>query len=264
MASNLLHISYCNYSTYEQKNFSSIFKKKFKNSFVWTPKIINENYKHLKWTVRNYQKFFKKKNKKIKFHSQWLQNGCHSWKPQIIYFSLKDLCKPNDIIIYHDINFKKYPVYLNNFDLSDAFFFNLIRKYSLVLFRDTYQPLKAQCKNFLLNRFNLQNFKNKNGFWSGSIIVKNNFKGMAFIKKWCAISTIENLGPLPDTAEKDASFFMNAVDQSTLSILYYKEKKFQKYIKVVYAPFRKFFKFNFFYLRSIKEFIKIKYFEFKN
>jgi len=264
MKTNLLHISYNNFTQKKQKYFSSEFSKKFKNSFIWTPEIINTKYKNLKWSIKNYQKFFQIENKKLKFFRQWLQNGCQAWKPQIIYFSLNDLCKPNDILIYHDINFEKYPVYLKNFDLSDSFFLNLIGSHSVVLFRDTYQPLKAQCKNFLLKKFNMQEFKNYNGFWSGSLIVKNDSKGKIFIKKWCKISTIENLGPLPDTAERDSSFFMNAVDQSTLSILYYKERKFQQYIKIVYAPFRMFFKFNFFYLRSIKEFIRIKYLEFKN
>ena len=30
-----------------------------------------------------------------------------AWHPRIIYQSLIDLCKPNDILVYHDINFDK-------------------------------------------------------------------------------------------------------------------------------------------------------------
>ena len=275
MKNNILYITYNNFPPLIKKKFSLKFNEKFSNNFIWDPKIIKKKYKSLYWTVADYTKFFKKKNKnykkliiknkkRVQFPQGWLKNGCMAWHPRIIYHSLIDLCKPNDILVYHDINFDKYPIYLKNFNFDRNFYSKIISNHSVVLFRDSYQPLKAQCKNLLLQRFNLQKYKNLNGFWLGFIVVKNDSKGRRFIKKWCKLSTINNLGPLPDTRESDHDFVYNTATQSTLSILYYKEKKMREYIKVVYTPFRQIFKFNFFYLRNIKAFLIIKYLELIN
>lgn len=274
MKNKILFITYNNYPTLIKKKFSLKFKKKFKNNFIWDSKIIKNNYKNLAWTVSDYSRFFKKKNKNrkliannkinIEYQKGWLKNGCMAWQPNIIYRSLIDLCKPNDILVYHDINYDKYPVYLKNFNFNKNFFSNIISNHSVVLFRDSYQPLKAQCKNFLLKKYKLKKHQNSNGFWLGFIIIKNDSYGRKFVKKWCQISTIKNLGPLPDTKYVDNKFVYNTATQSTLSILFYKEKNMKKFIKIVYVPFRQIFNFNFDYLRNIKAFLIIKYHEFAN
>ena len=212
----------------------------------------------------DYSKFFKKIKKKIRYQDGWLKNGCMAWHPRIIYQSLIDLCKPNDILVYHDINFDKYPIYLKNFDFDKSFFSKIVTNHSVVLFRDTYQPLKVQCKNFLIKKYKLEKYRNLNGFWLGFIVVKNNHKGRNFVKEWCKLSTINNLGPLPDTNEVDQDFVYNTASQSTLSVLYYKEKKLREDVKIIYVPFRQIFKFNIFYLRNIKAYFTIKYNELTN
>ena len=260
MKNNILYITYNNYPPLIKKKFSSKFNEKFNNSFIWDPQIIKKRYKKLAWTVLDYSKFFKEKNKrKIRYQKGWLKNGCMAWHPRIIYQSLIDLCKPNDILVYHDINFDKYPIYLKNFDFEKNFYSKILSSHSVALFRDTYQPLKVQCKNFLIKKYKLEKYKNLNGFWLGFIVVKNNHKGRKFVKEWCKLSTINNLGPLPDTNVVDREFICNTASQSTLSILYYKERKMREYIKIVYTPFRQIFKFNIFYLRNVKAFLFIKY-----
>ena len=271
MQKKTLFITYCNYKPKLKKIFSKKFNKKLNNTLIWNPQIIKKNYKDLNWVTKDYTKKFNHKSQEIKSSSKidrssvmfkgWLKNGCQSWKPQIIYLSLKKFCKPNDILVYHDINYIKYPLYLKNFNINKSFYSKITKNHSIVLFRDAYQPLGVQCKNILLKKFNLRKYKAMNGFWSGLIVIKNDSAGRSFIKKWCEISTIDNLGPLPDTKKKNKDFVINAVDQSTLSILYYKEKKIREKIKIVYAPFRQIFKFNFFYLRNIKAFLIIKYLE---
>ncbi len=265
MKNNILYITYNNYPAVIKKKFSSKFNEKFKNNFIWDSEIIKKKYKQLNWTVLDYSKFFKKnKKKKIRYQDGWLKNGCMAWHPRIIYQSLIDLCKPNDILVYHDINFDKYPIYLKNFDFDKSFFSKIVTNHSVVLFRDTYQPLKVQCKNFLIKKYKLEKYRNLNGFWLGFIVVKNNHKGRNFVKEWCKLSTINNLGPLPDTNEVDQDFVYNTASQSTLSVLYYKEKKLREDVKIIYVPFRQIFKFNIFYLRNIKAYFTIKYNELTN
>jgi len=265
MTSNkILYISYNNFSSLKEKKLASKFNKHFKNNFIWTPKFIKKNYKNLIWTTKDYTKNISQSSLQPNIFRSWSKNGLQAWKPQIIYYSLINLCKPNDILVYHDINFIKYPVYLNNYNFDKSFFSNSIFNYSIVLFRDSYQPLKYQCKKDLLQKYKLQKYKNFNGFWSGCLIVKNNTYGRNFIKKWCKLSTIDNLGASLDINKEIPDFLVNSVDQSTLSVLYYKENRNKKCIKITYAPFRQLFKFNFLYLRSIKTFFLIKYLEFKN
>ena len=116
----------------------------------------------------------------------------------------------------------------------------------------------------MIKKYKLEKYRNLNGFWLGFIVVKNNHKGRNFVKEWCKLSTINNLGPLPDTNEVDQDFVYNTASQSTLSVLYYKEKKLREDVKIIYVPFRQIFKFNIFYLRNIKAYFTIKYNELTN
>lgn len=260
----ILYISYNNFPPLKKNILKSKFNKYFKNNFIWTPQILKKNYKSLVWTTKDYSKKITQNILQPNIYPSWSKNGLQAWKPQIIYYSLINLCKPNDILVYHDINFIKYPLYLKNFNFDKSFFSDYISNHSIVLFKDSYQPLKSQCKKTLLQKYKLQKYKNYNGFWSGCLIVKNNSHGRNFIKKWCKLSTIENLGASLDVKKEMPDFLVNSVDQSTLSVLYYKENKDKKYIKIAYAPFRQLFKFNFLYLRNIKAFFLIKYLEFKS
>ena len=234
--------------------------------------VYKKNYPKLIWTTKNYKKHYEKKIKKnnIKINTFWMENGLQSWKPQIILCYLNKI-KKNDYLIYHDINFKKYKFYLENFNLNQNYYKKITNNKSIILFRDTYQSIESQCKSELIKKYLNKNFNfRKNGFWSGLVIVKNNKIGKKFIQNWCKLSTISNLDPF---SKKDylsnPKFIINAVDQSTLSILYYSNQAYRNQVKILYAPYRRLISYkikNLYSLyslaRSIKEFIRTKFREF--
>ncbi len=258
-----------------KKKFLFIVKKNFEETFVWTPKYLKKNYKDFRDLVKDFSNpnIKKFKEKKINYNRNWTKIGFYRWKPFIILFSLKKLRK-NKILIFHDINFEKYPNYLDNFKLNKNFFLKMIDNKSVVIFRDTYQPIVSQCKGFLIDKYLPKNFNlNLNGFWGGLIIVRNNKVGRRFIYQWCKLSTFQNLSPLPDVEKTkiNKKFIINTADQATLTINFYKNFIKEDQIKIIYAPFRRVLKIQslnikniYQYIRGIKEYLKIKFLEIIN
>ena len=182
---NFHFISYFNYSNNLdlKKKFKKKISKNFNNFFIYTPLYIKKNYPNLIWTTKNYRKYYLKKLDKydVKFKPYWFMNGFQSWKPQIILCHLNKINK-NEYLIYHDINFKKYKYYLENFNVNQNYFKKIVKNKSIVLFRDSYQSIENQCKSGLIKKYLNKNFNiNSNGFWSGIIIIKNDKKGKKFL-----------------------------------------------------------------------------------
>lgn len=264
----LIFITYLNYPNKEKKkilrNLFNITKYNFDKVITWYPHLVKKEIKNSSWMIKDYEKKFsnKCKNYNIPININWLQNGCMAWKPHIILHSLKKYCNKGDILIYHDSNLIKYPIYKKNISNKKKFFFKLLKKKEIVLFKDSYRPLKEDCKTDLLNKYffnNKNSIMELNGFWAGCLIVKNTPMGIKFINMWCKLSTLKNLCPY----SKGKQFVKHAPEQSTLSILYYyKIKYLSKYINQFYAPSRKIFEKKNYQFTDIKVIIYIKLKEF--
>lgn len=262
-------ITYINYNKKKNKLIKNFFinNKFFDKVIIWSPELLNRQSKNLKWTVKNYYKQYKKYTfLGIKINKLWAENGFMIWKPYIIDLTLKKFSEPGDIIFYHDANFIKYPKYKKNLNKE---YLNFIKKYkikSVNIFQDSAKPLHIDCKPYLLEKY----FKNffdyglyLNGFWAGAMILKNNHFSLKFINEWKKLTTLKNCAPTPFFLKKRKLFEefagTHAPEQSTLAINYYINFRYSKNVKCFYVPMRFIGSINFWSIRYLKNFLKLKF-----
>lgn len=184
----------------------------------------------------------------IKFNELWAKVGFLMWKPRFIYDSLNKYAKEGDIVVYHDLNFIKYPSYINNFNNIEKLFKKyLSNNFDIILTRDTVKPLSEDVKSYLIEKINGNNFyfnKNLPGFWAGACAFKKNKSSLIFLKEWITVTeNLNNVSPFPDFDSKkiNKDFCWHAQEQSTLAVHYHNlELKNKKKIKILYAPNRSF------------------------
>lgn len=236
----------------ESKNkFLEIGSALFNSVRIWSAADFKMEFPESANTVENYYEKYAKDCEKISLNinKDWLRAGCFMWKPQLVKFSLETICEEGDILIYQDINLKRYPKYKHNLLLGRSFYSNNLRKHSILLFKDNLKPLSFDCKKWLLNRY-LANFFDYGlylqGLWAGLICIRNDVIGREFISGWAKLSTLENCGPLPDVLinERHPNFVWHSQEQSTLAVYLYKNLNiFNNAIKILPAPGRKAFTF---------------------
>ena len=166
------------------------------------------------------------------FYPTWLKLGLISWK---IFALLDELPRYNqgDWILYHDYNYLKYPVYLDNFNTSPRFISSVQGHADIALFTEGYKPIGTDISKYHITMYrSLCCISNSVcGLWSGALAIRNNQAARDFLMSWATMVAPHNLLlPLLDHSMV-GSPQMIAPEQSMLSLLYYCHKKlFKGYI----------------------------------
>ena len=155
------------------------YKNDFDEIIVYTPEIIrNLGYGDL---CNDYEDFGV-----IKANKEQKNIGFSKWKPLILKLELLKSTS-NDIIVYHDVNCKKYPIY-NKFTQVRNTIFDIINEcnYDFFFPQEHGNKLKRWCKNTVL----LELGKNKDfnrefsQFCVNFIILKNTTITMCMLDEW--------------------------------------------------------------------------------
>ena len=85
-------------------------------------------------------------------NKEWAKVGFMMWKPRLIRVMLEKI-NEGDILLFHDINFKKYPQYLSHMQEWPDELASIHQAGEVILFRDSYKPLCIDCKSHLINKF---------------------------------------------------------------------------------------------------------------
>ena len=166
------------------------------------------------------------------FYPTWLKLGLISWKISALLGELQHY-KQGDWILYHDYNYQKYPVYLENFNVSPRFICRVQGHADIALFTEGYKPIGIDLPAYHTTLYrSLCTISNTAcGLWSGALAIRNNQAARDFLMAWATMVSPHNLlSPLLDSSMV-GSPQMIAPEQSMLSLLYYCHKKlFQGYI----------------------------------
>lgn len=166
----------------------------------------------------------------------WGKIGNQSWKPAIIYEEIKKI-PSGDILIYHDINYKKYQQYTEIKNLKNlypkwleccGFDFFIPMSVATIIYRTGEdgemhtQPLKHWCKQHSLRNLAIDyNFScNFLQCVVNLMIFKKTDVSLEFIKLWLDLCEEEEyMNSMDYELEKDESFLNHLPEQSVANII---------------------------------------------
>ena len=157
-----------------QKNiFLEKNKNLFDNIILYSPRSLLKKNKNWESILFNKEINNLYKNSEGPINKSWIKLNSLLWKPAIIMETLNNSDIPNDsIIIYHDIDSLRYPIYLDNFDNLNKKFFEELNNKSIALCRDAFFKLSIDCKQELIRSYLGSHGNTLFHIWAGCIGLK--------------------------------------------------------------------------------------------
>lgn len=208
----------------EAFDYTQALKKYFDNVHVYTPaSLINEGSK---WSdifidQRNYM-VENISSESFRWNPPWAALNFLLWKPALLFDLLKKVSfvEEGDIVLYHDINFRKYPDYLHGIPQWKSWITKKLKNSDILVFNDNNSPLRCGVKREVLDRYLDGSYLDKPHLWAGAIAFKKNSHSREFVEKWLKLSLdLENRSQL--TSSQYPGFIWHSVDQALLAIVYY-------------------------------------------
>ena len=154
------------------------------------------------------------------FNRGWAKIGFQGWKPFLLQSLLHDdSIQTDDVIFYHDVNFRKYPA----FSRTPAEWRDVSLRILDDLGCDVFSPeggrLEADAKAFLVRRYLNESAGLERGVRAGLILLRKSQQSIDFIDEWKTMcDDLDNLSPLPNP-KPYAGAVWHAPEQSTMSVL---------------------------------------------
>jgi hypothetical protein len=157
--------------------------------------------------------------------------GYFDFKPFLMQHVMRNEIPENSILLYHDGNFKKYPVYWHTqwSHIKELLQILLANNFSdvFVSFQDNNIAIKSSVKNYTINKlFDNEDdrdiVRNSRLFRANRVAVKNTEFARQFIDEWhnlCQDKSLIAPYPNPDPPKE---FLWNCGDQDVLNCLIYK------------------------------------------
>ena len=154
--------------------------------------------------------------------SKYCYFGNFAWKPLIILYMLNK-SNDNDIILYRDINFNKYPNVLNGNDNYIKLIDKIMKNTDLFVPIENYPDIKYKnhVKKEIFEYFDCYNNDYLESYLHNAsiIICRKNNKTINFIKEWLYYCGIERLISDNLYIKQHKDFRWCTQDQSILNIL---------------------------------------------
>jgi len=218
-----------------------LFLRRTNNFFdsvnIFSPRILIKKDKKWKNIFKDQEPEMLKLSKKNKFrwNKKWSKLNFFEWKPNLIdFFFKKELKSQNEILVYHDFDTDKYPVYLSNLESLKKWTEEKMENYDILLINDSKKNLTTDCKKELLDKYLLKNYENYHHIWGGLIILRKTEISKQFIKEWKKLTSEFNNRSQFTKYQNYKDFVWHSCDQACLGILYYlwKKKKTKKFKKI--------------------------------
>lgn len=165
-----------------------------------------------------------------RWKATWAATGFLRWKPDAILqrFDSADI-QENELLVYHDCDWKSYPEYLDGLHDQTEFFLRETQNYDVLLFQDSDEPIRKGVKTELLLSRLLWEFPWQEipGVWAGSLVVRKNARGRKFLKAWirsCSPWAVTQATVFP----RAKGFFWHTNEQACLSILWHRNQANQR------------------------------------
>lgn len=153
----------------------------------------------------------------------WININSLLWKPAILSSLLAENSEIEEgtIIVYHDINAYRYPLYTANFSGMSAFFSNNMHNCSIAIVADELFPLFYDCKQEVLRKYLHSEAQTLCHRWAGCIAMKKNQYSREFCRDWYNLTVIDENRSQITKYDNYPGFIWHSQEQSTLSVLYY-------------------------------------------
>jgi hypothetical protein len=161
--------------------------------------------------------------RKSSINIPWININSLLWKPAILAALLAENSEIEEgtIIVYHDINAYRYPLYSANFSGMSAFFSNNMNNCSIAIVADELFPLFFDCKQEVLRKYLHSEAKTLCHRWAGCIAMKKNQHSRQFCRDWYNLTAIDENRSQITKYDNYPGFIWHSQEQSTLSVLYY-------------------------------------------
>jgi len=156
--------------------------------------------------------------------ARWAKLGFFQWKPHLLlrFATSAPGVAEGDIVMYHGVDFRKYPQYARGVDGwrgTSAYLLDACR-YDVYVTHDNGTRLKHDVKGALIARYLDASFADVEGVWGDLVIFRKSLQSRAFLARWAAMcDDPANLQPYPDAVPRHPSFIHHSADQSVLGVL---------------------------------------------
>jgi hypothetical protein len=200
------------------KTFVEHYSKYFSNITIYNTKTF-ENDVYFKTKILT-------THPRNNIHSEHIRGEKHGywrWKPYIILQKLLTL-NYNDILIYQDINVKRYPYYLENIDQYQTIVENLFSKIQsdvLVAVEDLNLPCEKHVKSDVFKEIGTNDdlYRDFPLLHACRIFIKKTKISMMFVREWLKYCETDLI--LPEIIQED-KLRWHTHDQAILTVLYIK------------------------------------------
>jgi hypothetical protein len=153
----------------------------------------------------------------------WANLNCLLWKPAIMSAMLSEdsEIEEDSIIIYHDIDYQKYPMYKKNFAEVGPFVKNTIKNHSILLITDALINLYIDCKQEVLRKYLNSEGRTLCHRWAGCLAMKKNSHSREFCLDWFNLTSKHEVRSQITSFDNYQDFFWHSPEQATLSVVYY-------------------------------------------
>lgn len=154
------------------------------------------------------------------YNSWWAKLGFQAWKPFLLQSLLHDdTIRAGDVILYHDVNFQKYPAFSRTPAEWRDVSLRILADVGCDIFSPAGGRLEGDAKAFLVRRYLRESAGLECGVWAGLILFRKSKQSIDFIDEWKTMcDDLDNLSPLPNP-KPYAGAIWHAPEQSVFGVL---------------------------------------------
>ena len=184
----------------------------------------DERWSHIIYNNKDYAiKHLASIQRKSSINQNWINLNSLLWKPAILLSLLAESSpiEEESIIIYHDIDAQKYPVYSQNYQGMSEFFVKKLKNHSIALVTDQFFSLDADCKQEVLRIYLGSRGRTLCHKWAGCFAMKKDRYARQFCSDWYSLTAKEENRSQITSFDSHPGFIWHSQEQSTLSVTYY-------------------------------------------
>lgn len=155
------------------------------------------------------------------YNKCWAKIGFMMWKPIFIQHILNsEKIQPDDIVLYHDVNYHKYPGYILNCESWRDLCVHILDDLKCDIFIPASgYLLKQDVKACLIRKFLGEQYMNKMNVGTCIVVIRKSKISLEFINEWAYMSTrLDNISPLPNF-NPHTDFIWHSPEQATAGVL---------------------------------------------
>jgi hypothetical protein len=208
------------------KSIKEQYQDLFDYTIILSPSLLEQQDKRWKNVICNQEfidEHLNSTQRQSSINIPWINLNSLLWKPTILMALLAENSELEEdtIIVYHDINAFRYPIYSNNFPRLSSFFADNMRGHSIALLADCLFPLFFDCKQEVLRNYLHCEGQTLLHRWGGCIAMKKNKYSRQFCRDWYNLTARDENRNQITKYENYPGFIWHSQEQSTLSVIYY-------------------------------------------